>query len=93
MGGHLSTNRAVHNDNRLFITDILQNVLSVKEGKTMQDNKQKENQIAEVPFYIFEAVQEKNLREAWRTNLCWAAVNAVLAVLLYVSRRSGGSRA
>lgn len=58
----------------------------------MQDTKQKGNQIAEVPFYIFEAVQEKNLREAWRTNLCWAAVNAVLAVLLYVSRRSGGSR-
>ncbi len=56
----------------------------------MQDNKQKENQIAEVPFYIFEAVQVRNQREALRANLCWAAVNAVLAVLLYVSRRGSG---
>lgn len=58
----------------------------------MQDNKQKENQIAEVPFYIFEAVQVRNQREVWRTNLCWAAVNAVLAALLYMSRRGGGAR-
>ncbi len=47
-GGHLSTNRAVHNGDKLFITDILQSASSVKEKNKM------ENQITEVPFCFVE---------------------------------------